>query len=86
MTNLEQLCNQVDEAKRAWLELLKSSEAATSARDRVRQDIDATKAYNTWWVLQRRYMAAIAEAAAEEEQNDPEGVQNHPDGPEVINS
>ncbi len=84
-TNLEELCEQVDVAERAWKAAVIAAQKAATPQEQLQRDIEVERKWRTYWPLKTRYLTAVRDFAAEEEQNDPEGIQNHPDGPEVIN-
>ena len=69
-----------------WRAALRHAAKAPTPEERTDFDIKAENLLQRLRTARMAYFDAIKQAAAEQEQHDPEGIQNHPRAAEAFNS
>lgn len=71
-------------AEDEWLAAVRHALKAPTPAERVEFDVKAERLFEKFWTAKKAYIAAVKEAAAEQEAHDPQGIQNHPNASELI--
>lgn len=86
MTDIIKLRIAMECAEDEWQAAVRHALKGPTPAVRVEFDIKAENLFNKFWIAKKAYIAAVKEAAAEQELHDPQGVQNHTLAAEFIRS